>query len=115
MTNTAVLPQIAIIEESLLGALMEKKGTVDEVISILKPEHFQKEAHQHIYRSMLALFDHLEPVNLVTVSGKLRAAGELELIGGAVYLAHLTAGAKSVDSDNIGMYARMMVEATYCY
>ena len=42
-------PQALDLEEVVLGAMMIDKKGVDEVIDILSPEAFYKEAHQHIY------------------------------------------------------------------
>ena len=48
-----------------------KKG-VDEVIDILQPEAFYREAHQHIFSAMVKLFENSEPIDLLTVSAQLK-------------------------------------------
>jgi len=42
-------PQAPDLEEVVLGAMMIDKKGVDDVIDILSPEVFYKEAHQHIF------------------------------------------------------------------
>ena len=42
-------PQALDLEEAVLGAMMIDKKGIDEVIDILHPDVFYKEAHQHIF------------------------------------------------------------------
>ena len=65
-------PQAIDLEEVVLGAMMIDKKGVDEVIDILSIESFYKEAHQHIFEAILQLFESSEPIDLLTVSSKLR-------------------------------------------
>lgn len=51
--------------------MIDKKG-VDEVIDILSPEAFYKEAHQHIFEAIYKLFQDSQPVDLLTVSSQLK-------------------------------------------
>ena len=50
-------PQAVELEEAVLGAMMIDKKGVDEVIDILSPESFYKEAHQHIFEAIFHLFE----------------------------------------------------------
>ena len=52
--------------------MIDKKG-VDSVIDILHPEVFYKESHQFIYESIVKLFENTEPIDILTVSSKLKA------------------------------------------
>ena len=47
-------PQVVDFEEVVLGAMMIDKKGVDEVIDILQPEAFYREAHQHIFLRWLS-------------------------------------------------------------
>jgi replicative DNA helicase len=42
-------PQAIELEEAVLGAMMIDKKGVDDVIDILQPDAFYKEAHKHIF------------------------------------------------------------------
>src|SRR5690606_33291650 len=53
---------------------------------MLTPEHFYKEAHRKIFRSMEKLYRRGEPMDLVTLTEELRTGGELESIGSINYL-----------------------------
>src|SRR4051812_48156274 len=74
-------PQAIDLEEAVLGALMIEKDALTNVIDILKPESFYKEAHQKIFSAVVTLFDRSEPVDILTVTNQLRSTGELELVG----------------------------------
>jgi replicative DNA helicase len=101
-------PQAIELEEAVLGALMLEKDALNAVIDILKPDSFYKEAHQAIYRAVIALFGNSEPIDLLTVTQQLRQAGELELIGGAQYITTLTTKINS--AANIESHARIVAE-----
>ena len=83
-------PQAIDMEEAVLGAMMLEKNAVNAVIDVLKPESFYKEAHQHIFRAMMTLFQATEPIDLLTVTSQLRKDGMLEIVGGAYYITQLT-------------------------
>ena len=51
--------------------MIDKKG-VDEVIDILQPDAFYKEAHQYIFEAIFKLFENSEPIDLLTVSNQLK-------------------------------------------
>ncbi|MDJ0828698.1 MAG: replicative DNA helicase [Desulfobacterales bacterium] len=82
-------PQNIEAEESILSAILLDNNALLEVIELLAPEDFYKKSHQKIFEGAVALFNHNEPVDLVTLANKLRESGELEKIGGAAFLARL--------------------------
>lgn len=83
-------PQAVDLEEAVLGALMLEKNALNDAIEILEPSSFYKDAHQRIYQAIKDLFSTSEPVDILTVTNHLRKKGELELVGGAFYISHLT-------------------------
>ncbi len=85
-----VPPQALELEEAVLGALMLENDAVIEVQGVITPEVFYKEAHQIIYRAILELSMELKPIDLYTVSEKLKSQKKLAAVGGATYLAQLT-------------------------
>ena len=50
-------PQALDLEESVLGALMLEKEALTNIIDILKPENFYKDAHKEIYQAIIDLFN----------------------------------------------------------
>ena len=101
-------PQAIDLEEVVLGALMIDKKGVDEVIDILHPEVFYKQAHQHIFEAIHDLFEDSQPVDLLTVSARLKKQGRIELVGGEFYLIQLTQKVSS--SAHIEFHARIVLQ-----
>ncbi|MDT7829919.1 replicative DNA helicase [Pricia sp. S334] len=101
-------PQSVDLEEVVLGAMMIDKKGVDEVIDILHPDVFYKDAHRYIYEAIFKLFETAEPVDLLTVSSQLKKDGKLEAIGGDFYLIKLTQ--KVASSAHIEFHARIILQ-----
>jgi replicative DNA helicase len=101
-------PQAMDLEVVVLGAMMIDKKGVDEVIDILSPDAFYKEAHQHIFEAIYTLFEKSEPVDLLTVSAKLKKDKKLDLVGGEFYLIQLTQKVSS--SAHIEFHARIILQ-----
>ncbi|MBT5403435.1 MAG: replicative DNA helicase [Crocinitomicaceae bacterium] len=83
-------PQAKDLEEAVLGALMLEKNPVNDVIDLLKPESFYVEAHQKVYEAIMDLFGASEPIDILTVTNKLRSNGELDAVGGPFFISQLT-------------------------
>ncbi|MCF8067256.1 MAG: replicative DNA helicase [Desulfobacterales bacterium] len=77
-------------EESLLSAILLDNETLIEVMDVLIADDFYKTAHQQIFTVISELSVSNTPIDLVTVSNRLKEAGHLESVGGATYLARLT-------------------------
>lgn len=101
-------PQSVDLEEVVLGAMMIDKKGVDEVIDILHPDVFYKDAHKYIYEAIFKLFESSEPVDLLTVSSQLKKDGRLEAVGGDFYLIKLTQ--KVASSAHIEFHARIILQ-----
>lgn len=83
-------PQALNLEEAVLGAIMLEQNAFIELQGILKPESFYKEAHQKIFTAIQRLSARHDPIDILTVTEDLSQQGELEEVGGASYLVHLT-------------------------
>lgn len=101
-------PQAIEVEEAILGALMLEKDALTNVIEILRPESFYKDANKVIFESIVQLFNNSEPVDIKTVVHQLRKNGQLELVGGAYYISELTTKVNS--AANIEYHARIVAE-----
>jgi replicative DNA helicase len=82
-------PQNIEAEEALISAILIDNSVLDDVTEILTADDFYKSAHQKIFSAIIELYKNNEPVDLVTLTNKLREKGDLEKIGGATYLAKL--------------------------
>jgi replicative DNA helicase len=94
-------------ERAVISTLLVKPEALDEVSSILKPEHFYAEAHDTIYGAILSLASAGTPVDLVTVGGWLHTKELLNRVGGTAYLADVIDQTPSVR--NVLEHARIVV------
>src|SRR5574340_867720 len=77
-------------EQSVLGAILVRPEALDRIADLIAPEDFYREAHGRIFKAMLDLYGKSEPVDLVTVNALLKERGQLEGVGGPVFLAGLS-------------------------
>ena len=82
-------PQNTEAEQCLLGCLMLDKEAIVKVVDFIKPEDFYKGTHQDIYQVMVDLYAKSDPIDIVSVSSKLKERNKLDDTGGAVYLTSL--------------------------
>lgn len=82
-------PQSIEAEKSVFGCLMLDKNAIVTVADFLKPLDFYRGIHQEIYKTCLELFEKGEPIDLLTLSNRLKEKGKLEEIGGNSYLTEL--------------------------
>ena len=101
-------PQALDLEQAVLGGIMLDKDALTVVLDILRPESFYKEAHQSIYEEILVLFERSQPIDLLTVSERLRKVGKLDEIGGVAALIDLTN--KVGSAANIEYHARIVAQ-----
>ncbi len=79
-------------EQSVLGAIMISDRSLYALVieEGLLAEDFYRERHGLIYRAMLALYEENEPVDVLTVTDRLRQMGKLEDVGGSASVDELT-------------------------
>lgn len=112
-----VPPQNMDAERAVLGALMQigdAETDTLEVLDILLPDMFYREAHKQIYLAIRENSDKGVPNDLITVTEKLEHLGKLEQVGGVNYLSELLdstipANAKYYADIVIGEYQRRYI------
>ncbi|MDO8600105.1 MAG: replicative DNA helicase [bacterium] len=82
-------PQNIEAEMSVLGSLMIDKNAIDKVCDNLEPRDFYKDAHGKIYEAALDLFKNRQPIDILSVTARLKEKKELEAVGGTGYLAEV--------------------------
>lgn len=83
-------PQAIEIEEAVLGALMLESNAYKDVEDKLSPDDFYLPCNKQIYTAIASLTSNRKPVDMLTVIEELKKMGELENIGGPIYIAELT-------------------------
>lgn len=120
MKHDRVPPQSIESEQALLGSIMVRPESIHEVIDIIRPDSFYSEKHKAIFQAMLELLERSEPIDLLTLTQRLKDKGRLDAIGGRAYLADLVNQVPS--AGNITHYAnivstkhimRSLIEASY--
>ena len=101
-------PQAIELEEAVLGALMIDNESLSDTIDSLQPEYFYKPDNQKIFEAIINLFNSSKPVDILTVSEELKRMGDLEAVGGMLYISQLTNNVSS--SSNTEFHARIIAE-----
>src|SRR3989344_6803661 len=82
-------PQNIDSERALLGSIMIKPEAMFDIIDFITEESFYAEKHRLIYGTMLELHSKKEPIDLLSLSSRLKEKKLLEQIGGNSYLTEL--------------------------
>lgn len=106
MAQGRVPPHSEEAERSVLGAFLIDREAVTQVVEFLRPEHFYNEAHGKIFRGVLELYEEGKPVDLVTLSEKLKQHKSLKSVGGSAYLGKLTAAVPT--AANVSQYGKIV-------
>lgn len=106
--NLRLPPQNTDAERALLGAILLRPGTIHEVADMVTPESFYTHQHRTIFECILELHSHTEPIDLLSLSSKLKSKSLLEQAGGHEYLAALTTSVPS--ATNAAHYAKMVFD-----
>jgi replicative DNA helicase len=95
-------------EQSVLGAMLESREAIANVIEIVKADDFYKPAHTEIYDTILTLHSQGEAVDAITVADELARRGTLQEIGGKPYIHGLLEAYPTATA--AGHYARIVDE-----
>ncbi len=93
-------------EQSILGGIIRDNNAMERIS--LEPKDFYGINHQHIFSSMIAMYDKNMPLDVVTVSEYLQKEGHLEESGGLSYIGDLAVNTPS--TSNIKSYAKIVKE-----
>src|SRR3989338_7221186 len=93
-----VPPQDIEMERALLGALLLNQNAMYEAADVVGVDSFYSGKHRTIYDAMLSLYAKGEPIDVVTVSSKLKERKQLADIGGSAYLSEIAGTAASPGS-----------------
>lgn len=76
-------------EQSILGGILINNEAMNQVMDVLFPDCFYREAHTYIFQGMIELYNNSNPVDLITLSQYLTEKDLLEKVGGIEYLSSL--------------------------
>ncbi len=99
-------PQNLDAEMALLGSIMLRPEALHDIADIISLDSFYSDKHRIIYDTMMELFNKRQPIDLLSVSARLKERGWLDQIGGNTYLTELVNIVPS--SANITYYAQIV-------
>jgi replicative DNA helicase len=99
-------PQDIEAERSVLGALMLDKEAIIRVADLLNATDFYNPAHAKIFEAIFELFEKNEPIDILSVSKKIKDKNQLMDIGGSTYLTELINSVPT--AAHISYYAKLV-------
>jgi len=105
-TPSKVAPHSLEAECGVLGSLLIEKDAIIKIADILKSDDFYDPKHERIFEAMMELFSSHIPIDLLTVSQKLKDKKLLKNVGGRSYLAELTEATPT--ASHIHEYAKIV-------
>jgi replicative DNA helicase len=94
-------------EQAVLGAILIRPELFDEIQALLLPNDFYRESHSRIFQAMLDIVEQGKPIDYRTVASLLDDRGQLEAVGGAVFLVSLSEEVGF--ATNAGAYAQRVL------
>ncbi len=99
-SGNRIPPQSLEAERAVLGSILLRAEALHEATNSLTPDLFYAHKHGIIFDAMLSLNKNGEPIDILTVSNKLTEMGQLDSVGGAMYISSLTEGVPSATHAN---------------
>ena len=87
--NLRVPPHSQEAEESVLGAMLIDRDAVIAVAEFLQPEDFYDERLREVYQACIDLYEDRIPIDVLTVTERLKKRKVLKEVGSTSYLAEL--------------------------
>ena len=107
-SSERVPPHNVEAEQAILGGILLDPDALGTIIEIIEAQDFYHEAHQLIYQQILTLFEHGDPIDIITLTESLQSRHLMERCGGITYITGLTD--LVVTSANITHYAKIVKE-----
>src|SRR3989344_3845488 len=89
-SNLKLPPQHLEAEQSVLGSILIDKNSIFKVADQLTPKDFYAPAHEKIYETIIDLYDKHQPIDILTLTNRLKEKELLADVGGSSYLDALT-------------------------
>ncbi|NQT55631.1 MAG: replicative DNA helicase [Desulfobacteraceae bacterium] len=76
-------------EQAILGGILMNNNAMNQIMDILSPDDFYREANISLFQGMVELYNRSEPIDVITLSRFLTEKNLLEKVGGIGYLGSL--------------------------
>lgn len=105
-----VPPQSADAEKALLGSILLRHEVMHEIIDVISSSSFYADKNRIVFEAMMELFSKSDPIDLLSVSTRLKEKKQLDSVGGMSYLSEL---AQSVPSSANAKHYAEIVQKKY--
>ncbi len=109
-SDTRIPPHSYEAEESVLGSLLIDKDAMIKIADFLTSEDFYKDKYGIIYQSMIELYEKSEPIDVLSVTNRLKEKKQLDLVGGELVVTHLATIVPT--AGNVVHYARIVQKSS---
>ncbi len=89
-SNLRVPPQNKEAEMALLGSIMLSPESIHDINDIISSDSFYYDKHRLIFESMMELYKKTTPIDILSLSSRLKETKKLDKAGGHSYLVELT-------------------------
>lgn len=89
MADIKLQPQNIDAEKAIIGAILIDRDSIVKIADVLAPEYFYDEKNRILYEVMLELYENRDPIDIVTVTNKLKKREILEKVGGSSFVTQL--------------------------
>src|SRR3989344_2892109 len=107
-TGLRIPPHSMEAEMALIGSIMLRPDVVYEVLDIVSPLSFYFDKHKVIFETIMELFGKHVPIDILSLSTRLKEKELLDRVGGTTFLAELASSVPS--SANAKHYAEIVMK-----
>lgn len=107
--NSSLIKQMPVsveAEQALLGSIIIKPETFDQIGGLIKVDDFYLEEHKHIYSALVSMYTQSKIIDAVTLVNALVEQGDRDEVGGIQYITLLAESVPAVA--NVKDYARIV-------
>lgn len=101
-------PQNLEAEQAVLGSVLIDKNAVLKVADLLTSKDFYSPANERVYETILELYAKHQPIDVLSVTNRLKEKNLLQEIGGSGYVAELTN--QVATASHVDHYAKVVKE-----
>jgi replicative DNA helicase len=101
-------PQAIDAETAVLGAMMLDKDAIGKALEIVDGDCFYLSQNSKVFQAIVTMYDRNEAVDIITLTEELRRTGQIENLGGAVYLEEILSSVAT--SANVEHHAKIVLE-----
>ena len=87
--NLRTPPMNVPAEKALLGAILLKPDVMHDISVTVYPESFYADKHAAIFKAISEIFSKGDPIDVISLTTKLKDMKQLERVGGAAYVTEL--------------------------